>query len=188
MALRYAVLAALLDGEASAYDLAKGFDASVANFWMATPPQVYRELDRMQADGLIQSRTVEQQRRPTKRLFSLTPAGQEALRRFTTEPSKPGPTREELLVKIHAIDTGDAEAIQTALTQRLGWSRAKLARYDRLHDRLLNGRGEADFLAQTDRIGPYLTLLRGRVFEEETIRWIEKTLEILRHRERPAEQ
>ena len=44
MALRNAVMAALLDGEASGYDLAKGFEASVANFWMATPQQVYREL------------------------------------------------------------------------------------------------------------------------------------------------
>ena len=40
-------MAALLEGEASGYDLAKGFDASVANFWAATPQQLYRELDRM---------------------------------------------------------------------------------------------------------------------------------------------
>lgn len=37
MALRNAVMAALLEGAASGYDLAKAFDASVANFWMATP-------------------------------------------------------------------------------------------------------------------------------------------------------
>lgn len=37
MSLKYAVLAALLEGEASGYDLAKVFDVSVANFWSATP-------------------------------------------------------------------------------------------------------------------------------------------------------
>ena len=37
-------MAALLEGEASGYDLAKVFDASVANFWPATPQQLYREL------------------------------------------------------------------------------------------------------------------------------------------------
>ena len=47
MSLRDAVLAALLEGESSGYDLAKAFDASVANFWMATPQQLYRELDRL---------------------------------------------------------------------------------------------------------------------------------------------
>lgn len=64
MPLRNAVLAALLEGEASGYDLAKGFDASVANFWMSTPQQLYKELEKMAADGLIETR-VEQERRPT---------------------------------------------------------------------------------------------------------------------------
>ena len=89
MSLRNAVMAALLDGAASGYDLAKAFDASVANFWMCTPQQLYRELDRMEADGLIEARTVEQERRPTKRLFSLTRQGLEALSEFTAEPHKP---------------------------------------------------------------------------------------------------
>jgi DNA-binding PadR family transcriptional regulator len=51
MALGHAVLAALLDGEASGYQLAKRFDVSVANFWSATPQQLYRELDRLEAEG-----------------------------------------------------------------------------------------------------------------------------------------
>ena len=75
MSLRNAVMAALLDGESSGYDLAKAFDASVANFWICTPQQLYRELDRMETDGLITARTVEQERRPNKRLFSLTTGG-----------------------------------------------------------------------------------------------------------------
>ncbi len=70
MSLRNAVLATLLEGEASGYDLAKSFDVSVANFWMATPQQLYRELDKMAAEGLIQARVVQQERRPNKRLFS----------------------------------------------------------------------------------------------------------------------
>ena len=60
MSLRDAVLAALLEGESSGYDLAKSFDASVANFWMATPQQLYRELDRLAEQGLIQARFVHQ--------------------------------------------------------------------------------------------------------------------------------
>jgi DNA-binding PadR family transcriptional regulator len=40
MALRHAVLAALLEGEVSGYQLAKRFDVSVANFWSASPQQL----------------------------------------------------------------------------------------------------------------------------------------------------
>ena len=36
MALRHALLAALLEGEASGYQLAKRFDVAVANFWSST--------------------------------------------------------------------------------------------------------------------------------------------------------
>lgn len=100
MSLRDAVLAALLEGESSGYDLAKGFDASVANFWPATPQQLYRELDRLAEQGLIRARVVRQERRPNKRMFSLTEAGREAIRQFTAKAPKPSVIRDELLVKV----------------------------------------------------------------------------------------
>ena len=40
----------------------------------------------------------------------------------------------------------------------------------------------ADYLRQAERIGPYLTLLRGRMFEEDNIRWGEAVLKILAER------
>ncbi|MDT5170670.1 MAG: hypothetical protein QOD02_4005, partial [Mycobacterium sp.] len=104
MSLRDAVLAALLEGESSGYDLAKGFDASVANFWMATPQQLYRELERLAEQGLIQARIVHQERRPNKRMFSLTEAGREAIRQFTRKSPKPSVIRDELMVKVQAAD------------------------------------------------------------------------------------
>ncbi|AIY49012.1 PadR family transcriptional regulator [Mycolicibacterium fortuitum] len=182
MALRDAVLAALLDGEASGYDLAKGFDASVANFWMATPQQLYRELDRMSAEGLIEARLVEQDRRPNKRLYSLTDAGRKALLEFTEVPPKPGAIREDLLVQIQAVDSGNIAAVRTALAERLQWATAKLARYRRGQEHLLAGRTEDAYLAEADRIGPYLTLLRGIRFEEENIEWARRALDVIEQR------
>src|SRR6478672_8563530 len=112
MALRNAVLAALLEGEASGYDLAKGFDATVANFWMATPQQLYRELDKMEAAGLISAQLVQQERRPNKRVFSLTDAGRRALHEFTAQPPKPSAIRDELLVQVQAVDAGEVGAVR----------------------------------------------------------------------------
>ncbi|WP_433623026.1 PadR family transcriptional regulator [Nocardia sp. CA-120079] len=176
MALRDAVLAALLEGEASGYDLAKGFDASVANFWMATPQQLYKELERMAAEGLIETRVVQQERRPNKRLHAITPAGRAALRAFIAEPAKPTAVRDELMVKVQGMDADDAPTVRAAVAEKLDWSRAKLARYERLRARLLDGRSEQAYLAEAERIGPYLTLLRGISFEQENIRWGEFAL------------
>jgi DNA-binding PadR family transcriptional regulator len=182
VSLRDAVLAALLEGEASGYDLAKAFDASVANFWMATPQQLYRELDRLAQQGLIQARVVHQERRPNKRMFSLTEAGRDAIRHFTARPPKPSVMRDDLLVKVQAADAGDTRAVQGFIVELLRRADAKAQRYKRLRDRLLAGRAEDEYLAQAARVGPYLTLLRGISFEEENIRWARRALAIIEGR------
>ncbi|MFM9445570.1 PadR family transcriptional regulator [Streptomyces acidiscabies] len=172
MALRNAVMAALLEGEASGYDLAKAFDASVANFWTCTPQQLYRELDRMETEGLVTGRVVEQRGRPDKRLFSLTRAGREAVRTYTGQPpAKPTAIRDELMVKVQCLDAGDGEAVRVAVAERMEWATAKLARYERLRLRLLDGRSEEAYFAEAERVGPYLTLLRGMAFERENLQW-----------------
>ncbi|MET9731186.1 PadR family transcriptional regulator [Streptomyces sp. NPDC006458] len=183
MALRNALMAALLQGEASGYDLAKEFDASVANFWMASPQQLYRELERMEGDGLITARVVEQERRPNKRLFSLTEAGHEAVRAYVSEPpAKPTAIRDELMVKVQCADVGDIDAVRAAVAERSEWATAKLERYERLRQRLLDGRTEDEYFAEAESIGPYLTLLRGIAFERENIRWGEIALRRLEER------
>ncbi|MEU1125832.1 PadR family transcriptional regulator [Streptomyces sp. NPDC005899] len=179
MALRHAVLAALVEGEASGYDLAKTFDASIANFWMATPQQLYRELAQMEADGLLAGRVVEQERRPNKRLFALTEAGWAALRAFGAERPKPGTVRDELMVKVAAMDEVGPDVVREFVEERAQWARAKLDRYERLRARLLDGRTEDDHLRHAERVGPYLALLRGISFEEENLNWCRRVLAVV---------
>ncbi len=182
MSLRDAVLAALLEGESSGYDLTKDFDASVANFWPATPQQLYRELDRLAEQGLIKARIVHQERRPNKRMFSLTVAGRDAIRQFPAKAPTPSVIREVLLVKVQASDAGDLEAVCGFIRERLEWAVAKVQRYERLRARMLEGLSEAEYLVEAERVGPYLTLIRGISFEEENIRWAERALGIVERR------
>lgn len=182
MALQDALLAALSGGESSGYDLSKAFDVTVANFWTATPQQLYRELEKMQAAGLIEARIVEQVKRPNKRLFTLTASGRAALRDFTTRAPKPTAIRDELLVQIEAMDLADADAIKVNLRAKLEASEAKLRHYQRARAYLLDGKSERAYLSEEDRLGPYLTLARGISFEQETIRWCEFVLATLAER------
>lgn len=184
MALRHAVLAALLEGEASGYQLSKRFDVSVANFWSATPQQLYRELERLEAEQLLQGRVVEQERRPNKRVFTLTDAGYEELHAFVARPAKPTAIRDDLLVKVQAADGTDLAAVREALVERLAQARGKLVLYERLRDNLLDGRSETEHLRDAERVGPYLTLMGGRMYEEQNIRWCEAVLAVLEQRAR----
>ncbi|GHH13938.1 PadR family transcriptional regulator [Streptomyces lanatus] len=181
MSLKYAVLAALLEGEASGYELSKVFDISFANFWPATPQQLYRELERLAQDGLVEARFVQQERRPNKRMFTLTAAGREDLRAFAAEPPRrPTAIRDELLIKLQAME--DPEATRALIEERVTWARGKLGRYERVRERLLDGRTEDEYLREADRVGPYLTLLAGISFEEEILRWCERVLTVLKQR------
>lgn len=182
MALRHAVLAALLEGETSGYELAKRFDVSVANFWTATPQQLYRELERLEEEGLLRGRVVEQRRRPNKRVFTVTAAGRLELHTFIAQPARPTAIRDDLLVKLQGADDDDLAAAQDAVAERLEQARGKLAGYDRLRASLLDGRSEEDYLREARRVGPYLTLKGGRMYEQQNIRWCRAVLGILDQR------
>src|SRR5260221_14001396 len=104
MALSHAVLAALLDGEYSGYQLAKIFDVGVSNFWNAAPQQLYAELGRLEEAGLIRGRQVMQHRRPNKRVFTGTDAGSGELMHFAAAATQPLCIRDHLTVKGPAID------------------------------------------------------------------------------------
>lgn len=182
MALRHAVLAALLDAELSGYQLAKAFDLGVANFWHALPQQVYAELARLEGDGLVSGRDVVQDTRPTKRLFTVTDAGQAELERFAATANKPSFIRDDLLVKVQAADHVDSGELIAQLAERAGFADAKIELFRGLLEQMRGDRSEEEFLRHGERIGPYLTCLRGLAFELGNRDWCRRSAAILRER------
>ncbi|MFD0415551.1 PadR family transcriptional regulator [Streptomyces sp. NPDC127108] len=183
MALRHAVLAALLDGEFSGYQLAKGFDIGVANFWHALPQQLYAELSRLESDGLVSGREVVQDGRPNKRMFRVTDEGVAELERFAAAPAKPSFIRDDLLVKVQAVDGVDAAPVIAQLQERAAVAEAKAEVLGKLLLRLRGELDEAEFLLAGQRIGPYLTCQRGLAFERETREWCLWAAELLLRRQ-----
>lgn len=182
MALRHAILTALLDGEASGYGLAKHFDLSVANFWHALPAQVYPELHRLEVDGLVDSTEVPQERRPTKRLFAINDAGRAELRRWVSEPSRPFALKDELMVRVRSGADTDPGPILEALRVRRDLSVAKLNGYLAAREAMLRGRTETQFLETARRVGPYLTVNAGLALERAHQTWIDETIAALNER------
>ncbi|MGK2956484.1 MAG: PadR family transcriptional regulator [Solirubrobacterales bacterium] len=182
MALKHAILAALQDGEATGYELSKRFDVSVANFWPATPQQIYRELDRLESDGMLDSRLVEQSSRPNKRFFNVTAAGHTELEEFIRATARPTAIRDDLLVKVVALGQENTEEVAAAVNERLERTEAKLGLYAGLKSSLLGDLTEDEYLASDPRPGNYLALLAGINFEEGNRAWCLKTLKILEGR------
>ena len=182
MALRHAVLAALLDEELSGYQLAKAFDLGVANFWHALPQQLYAELAKLEKEELIAGREVVQDTRPNKRLFRVTETGMAELERFAANTPKPSYIREDLLVMVQAADHIDAATLIAQLTERAAFAEAKIELFGGLLRKMRGDVTEEEFLRHGERIGPYLTCLRGLDFERGNRDWCERAAAILRDR------
>jgi DNA-binding PadR family transcriptional regulator len=182
MALRHAVLAALLDGEHSGYQLAKIFDTAVSNFWHAVPQQLYTELTKLEQAGLIAGRLVIQHDRPNKRVYTVTDTGTAELERFAAAASKPSVIRDDLLVKVQTVDHVDPAPVIAQLDERGAQAVAKIAIFDQLLELLRGEFDEDTFLREGHRIGPYLVCRRGLRFEHETHDWCRQTAELLRSR------
>ncbi|WP_371494017.1 PadR family transcriptional regulator [Kitasatospora sp. NBC_00374] len=182
MALRHAVLAALLDGEFSGYQLAKAFDIGVANFWHALPQQLYAELARLEREGLVAGREVVQESRPNKRLFQVTEAGRAELEAFASAASKPSFIRDDLLVKVQSADRIGTEPVIAQLEERAAAADAKIELLGNLLRQLRGDEDEDEFLLRGERIGGYLTCLRGLSFEREHRDWCLRIAALLKER------
>ncbi|WP_093799302.1 PadR family transcriptional regulator [Streptomyces sp. Wb2n-11] len=191
MALRHAVLAALLVGDGgdsggnsgcSGYQLAKAFDIGVANFWHALPQQLYAELAKLEKEGLVAGRRVVQETRPNKRLFRVTEAGLAELAAFTAAPSKPSFVRDDLMVKVQAADSVDTGPLIEQLEERASVAEARTELFGKLLRKMRGELDEEEFLRRGDRIGPYLTCLRGLALERENREWGLRVAAVLRAR------
>ncbi|MCX4538955.1 PadR family transcriptional regulator (plasmid) [Streptomyces sp. NBC_00841] len=183
MALRHAVLAALLDGEYSGYQLAKAFDVGVANFWHALPQQLYAELTKLEKEGLVAGRQVVQETRPNKRLFRVTDAGRAELEKFAAAVPKPSFIRDELLVKVQVADRIGTAPVIEQLEERASAAEAKIELLGELLRRMRGDADEEEFLRRGERIGPYLTCLRGLAFEQEHRDWCLRIAAVLKERQ-----
>lgn len=100
MSLRSALLALLSASPMTGYDLAKHFASSVGHVWNAPDSQIYPELRKMEAEGLLDGRLVPWGTRgATKTEYSLTDEGQSALRDWAGEPVAYMPERDPARLK-----------------------------------------------------------------------------------------
>lgn len=172
MALSHAILVSLLDRAHSGYDLAKRFDQTVGFFWPVSHQQIYQELHKLARAGWVRGETVEQVDRPNRIVYELTAEGRLALDAWLTEPTSPPSFKEELLVKLFALDADNREALLQEIERRRSLHVERLARYEAImaehypDPAVLNAR----------KRGRYLGLRMGILTERATIVWCDEAL------------
>jgi DNA-binding PadR family transcriptional regulator len=174
MALADAILACLTERPMTGYELAKTFDASIGFFWKADHQQIYRELSKLRDRGHVQAREVVQTGKPNKLVYTLTDDGKAALRHWAARPSVPPSIKDDLLVRLYALDHVDIEPLRADLMARLEHHRD---RHDR-HERLLAKHYSQGTAAPAD-LGKLLILKLGMRHEKMVTEWYEEAIEAL---------
>lgn len=175
MALAHTILAVLSGAPHSGYDLSKQFTENNGCYWRATQQQIYRELAKLEDQGLIVPTTIPQEGRPDKKLYSITHQGRAELQEWIVQPSEPTPIREDLLVKVLAAHLVPRPFILKELERRRQIHLHILSIYQELQQQHCQSWHE---MAIEDQCR-YLTLRRGIRYETEWVEWCDEAIELL---------
>ena len=168
----YAILGLLALRPWTTYELAKQMAVSLRNFWPRAESKLYEEPKKLVAHGLATAEDDPVGRRP-RSVYSITPAGREALRAWLDEPGAPAALEFEALVKVFFAEQGTKAQLVENLRRIAGEQRERTAIDAEWALRYLEGRG-------TFPERQAVLSLVGRLqadFNDTVLRWAEWALE-----------
>jgi DNA-binding PadR family transcriptional regulator len=125
VSLRYALLSLLTARSMTGYDIAKSFHVSVGHVWHAPDSQIYPELKRMVADGLLATEQVAWGATTTKTEYRVTDEGRAALSAWMTEPIDYVAERDPVHLRAAYFEWGTPDDARRVLTEHVRHYRAR---------------------------------------------------------------
>lgn len=155
-------------GPITGYDLSKTFRSSMAHYWHARHGQIYPTLDKLKRRGLVTCRKLIQRDRPNKKLYSITDKGRSELIRFLRAPKRPLQMKHEGLLRTRF-------SAHLPFDEALAHIAEEREQYDLLletyRDIERREHGSGRDYRSSDDLYAFLTLQRGIMFLEESLRW-----------------
>ncbi|HET9021532.1 MAG TPA: PadR family transcriptional regulator [Ornithinibacter sp.] len=128
--LGFAILGLLARRASTGYELARRMERPVGWFWTARHSQIYPELARLAAAGLVDHEDVAGAGpRQTKR-YAVTPAGLDALRSWVGSDLEPQAVRDLEVLRLWSVWTVEPEVARSLVRQARGDHAARLTAYE----------------------------------------------------------
>jgi PadR family transcriptional regulator AphA len=113
----YMVMAMIRDGYDTGYRIKQFVERAASFYWSVSYGQIYPELRRLEASGMITGRDVTSSGR-RRREYSLTAVGKRELGRWLAEPAEPSLwLRNEGLLRLMLVDWEDTELVRKNLAE-----------------------------------------------------------------------
>lgn len=138
MSLRHALLALLTTQSMTGYDLCKSFRSSGGLVWHAPDSQIYPELNKMEAEGLLFSELVPWGPRNTKKQYSITAAGVRAFQRWMDTTLEYARERDPVHLKAAYFEWANPGAARAQLYAHIEHYAARRQQWDAMIDALLS--------------------------------------------------
>jgi len=139
VSLRFALLALLSVDAMTGYDLHKRFDSSVGHVWYAPDSQIYPELRKMEADGVVAAVEVPWGTKGTKREYHITDAGREALREWMNTTLPYARFRDAMHLKSAYFEWATPDAARSQLRAHIAHYESELAQWQDQIDQIDGG-------------------------------------------------
>ncbi|MDQ3509248.1 MAG: PadR family transcriptional regulator [Actinomycetota bacterium] len=168
--LGFAILGLLAGESLSGYDVKLRMAEPVGFFWQAGHSQIYPELAKLEAGGMVVHKAVPQSGKPDKKMYEITAEGLSAVKAWVSEPAKSAPTRDEATLKAYLSWLGEPGEM-AAMFRELGRRHEKqMERYLETEAWMRSEWGEPERFGRR-RFANYAALKRGVGFEREYAQW-----------------
>jgi len=181
--LRFIILGLLNYYSMTGYDLKLLMDKTTNFFWSAELSQIYRELSKLESLGYINSRIEPQEGRPDKKVYSITPEGEEALVEWLEDFPKvlSAPGKNEFLVRVFfSSNLRNKDLLVLQLENYIRELTKELKSYEPMEEKTMEKfargcYGENDYLLYHN-----LALKRGISWAKAELDWANNCIKIIK--------
>ena len=182
------VLLGLLQKPASGYDLKRRFDNEVRYFWAAELTQIYGSLRRLENDGLLTGRVVPSSKGPDRRVYAITAAGRDTLRRWLTTEPEFGNERFGYLAQVYLLaSAGDLKRTLWFLTDLRRIFTERLRTFRQIESEATWGGKRTTPGGSLEHFHRFLALRAGILAMAARQNWCDEAIEHVQRRLRKAE-
>lgn len=180
---KYSILGLLSLAPLSGYDVRQIIEEQLSYFWAESYSQIYPTLKRMVEEGLATVSVEEQEGKPDRKVYTITPDGLAELHEWLLETPLPESRRIELLLKLTFGGQVESSVMEAHIRHEQAQIKSMLAELEALETALL-----AD---DSDALGPLYQLINvryGLAVTRSSVGWAEQSLEMFEEIRRREEQ
>lgn len=168
MSVKYAMLAILSERDQYGYELKTSFDEKVGEFWSLNYGQIYSTLDRLEREDLVTHDRMSQDKRPDRKIYSITGKGRKELDDWLCAPvGKVRALRDDFFIKLVFMDRNDPGPVLELIERQKALYLKQMSRLTQQKIKLRSRAGREDAFTTE------LLIDAGLLHAEADIKWLD---------------